>query len=381
MSRKLIYSLLAVLLAAGFLVVACQREYSAYQPRAVMPVTSKELAETTIVPTLDTPLAKSGNVVWCATFQAAWNEARDDLIGGPLRISNAHSVADRLNGSPVTKKALPPGSYLAAAGRIEDGIVEKIQQDMSQQFPGVQMPDFTGAVGFVTYGYLDTRVSFTTPFVDMKQPIQFSDAAGGIYSVSGFGLHQGSDWDLLEKQAAQVSVLFSQTDDESEDLPEAKLTAFALDLTADQGEQQVIVAVLPRAKHLRAALNDLERRIKELSSNGYSAKLSAADSLKIPNIAFHVDHEFAELQGVDKVIENAGEFQGLYIRRAAQSIRFRLDKSGATIISESNMYAEAIPRDFVVDRPFLIVMKLRSAKEPYFVAWIDNAELLELSGT
>jgi hypothetical protein len=35
-----------------------------------------------------------------------------------------------------------------------------------------------------------------------------------------------------------------------------------------------------------------------------------------------------------------------------------------------------IPREFIVDRPFLIVIKRRSAEQPYFVAWIDNAELL-----
>lgn len=44
------------------------------------------------------------------------------------------------------------------------------------------------------------------------------------------------------------------------------------------------------------------------------------------------------------------------------------------------MYPAAIPRKFIVDRPFLIVMKRRTAKEPYFVARIENVELLELRG-
>jgi len=371
---------LAGLLAAGCLMLGCQRagERSDYQPRVVPPVFSTQLAVTAIVPTLDTPLAKSGNAVWCATFQVAWNRARHDVIGGPLRITNAQPVADRLNSSPVTEGALPPGSYLATAGRFEDGIVETIRQEMARQFPAVQLPDFAGAVGFVTFGYLDTKAAFTTPFADTRLPIQFSDAAGVAHSVSGFGLHEGTDWDLREEQAAQVKVLFSQIDDLTDDESYgAKPTAFALDLTADQAEQQVIVAVLPRAEQLRAALNDLARRIEEFAPDEYLAKLLDIDTLAIPNVAFHVNHEFAELQGVDKIIENPGEFQDLYILNAWQSISFRLDRSGAAVVSESDMYPAAIPRQFIVDRPFLIVMKRRSSDQPYFVAWIEHAELLE----
>lgn len=388
MPPKIGSACLTALLIAVCFVPGCQRgrervggrERVDYQPRPVSAVSSTQLPGTAIVPTLDTPLAESGNAVWCATFQVAWNRARSDVVGGPLRISNAQVVATRLNNSPVTETALPSGSYFAAAGRVEDGIVETIHRKMAQRFPSVEVSDFDDAVGFVTYAYLDTQATFTTPFADTEQPIQFSDAAGVAHSVSGFGLREGSDWNLRAEQAVQVKVLFSQDEDPTDDESgESHLAAFALDLTADQAEQQVIVAVLPRAEHLRAALDDLARRIEEFTPDEYSERLQDFDTLAIPNVAFHVNHEFAELQGVDKIIENPGEFQGLYVSKAWQSIRFRLDKSGATVVSESQTGLSAIPREFVVDRPFLIVMKRRSADEPYFVAWIDNAELLEVS--
>jgi len=369
---------LAALLASGGVLQGCWGErvgdHSGCRPRTSPAVSSDLLAKTEIVPTLDTPLPPSGNAIWCATFQVAWNLARDDIFRGPLRIANAEPVADRLERSPVTAAVLPPGSFFSAAGRLQDGIAETIRREMSRQFAGAELPEFDGAVGFVTYGYLDTKAAFTTPFMDTKQPIQFSDAAGVMHSVRGFGLHEGTDWDLLDRQAAQVKVLFSQADDESD---RSEPIAFALDLTADQPQQQVIVAVLPRAKHLRAALDELAKRIVTFAPDEYSVNLDATDTLAIPNVAFHVNHEFPELQGVDKTIENPGEFHGLYILKAAQSIKFRLDKSGATVVSESHMRAAAIPRDFVVDRPFLIVMKCRSADEPFFVAWIEDVELLE----
>jgi serine protease inhibitor len=34
-------------------------------------------------------------------------------------------------------------------------------------------------------------------------------------------------------------------------------------------------------------------------------------------------------------------------------------------------------REFIVDQPFLIVLKQRAATHPYFVAWVENIDLLE----
>ena len=141
------------LLAVGCVTLGCQKagERSDYLPRQVPTRSSTQLTGTAIVPTLDTPLATSGNAVWCATFQAAWNHARDDVIRDRLRIANAQPVADRRNDSPITEAALPPGSYYAVTGRLEDGIVETIHQDMRRQFPGVLLPTFDGVAGFVAY--------------------------------------------------------------------------------------------------------------------------------------------------------------------------------------------------------------------------------------
>jgi hypothetical protein len=338
-------------------------------------VCSTELVGTAIVPTLDTPLAKSGNAVWCATFQVAWNHARDDVVGGPLRIANAQNVADRLNGSSVSEAVLPSDTYYAAAGRLEDGIIQTIHDQMARRFPGVHPPTFEDAVGFVAYSYLDTKATFTTPFADLKRPIQFSDAAGVARPVSGFGLYEGTDFGLRTRQAAQVQVLFSETDDGTHwDKP----TAFALDLTAGQADQ-VIIAVMPRSEFLRDAVDELARQIVKHAPDEGSAELEAIDIIAVPNVAFNVDHEFAELQGLDKIIENPGKFHGLYILKAWQSICFRLDKSGVAVASESGISLAPIPRQFIVDQPFLIVMKRRSAEQPYFVAWIENTELLQRS--
>ncbi|MEX0775760.1 MAG: hypothetical protein WD042_08625 [Phycisphaeraceae bacterium] len=348
------------------------------QSRPSISLVSAKLRSTQIVPTLDTPLNESGNAVWCATFQVAWNRAKEEVIGQPLRIANAQAVADRLNASPVTEAALPAGSYYAAAGRLNDGVEQTIRSAMSARFPQVTPPVFGGAEGFVSYAYLDTKGAFTTPLVDTKRPLEFVDAAGVSHRVAGFGLHEGTDWDLRQKQAAQIRVLFAKGPYEGgRGWQPGTPAAYALDLTADQTEQQVIVAVLPRREHLRALLDELTGLAQEPTSSAGASRLSQVDTMAIPNVVFRADHAFTELAGGDKVIQNAGEYQGLFIAAARQTINFRLDKSGAAVISESHLYAGADPRHFIVNRPFLIVMKLHNQTQPYFVAWIENIELLD----
>ena len=59
-----------------------------------------------------------------------------------------------------------------------------------------------------------------------------------------------------------------------------------------------------------------------------------------------------------------------------QSIRFRLDESGAVLKSESIGVWARGRREFVFDKPFLIMVKRQKARRPYLVLWIGNTELL-----
>ena len=65
-----------------------------------------------------------------------------------------------------------------------------------------------------------------------------------------------------------------------------------------------------------------------------------------------------------------------WTKAAMQTIRFRLDRSGAELASEAQMPCKPSATHFVCDRPFLIVVKKRGAEHPFFVMWVDNAELL-----
>ncbi len=79
-----------------------------------------------------------------------------------------------------------------------------------------------------------------------------------------------------------------------------------------------------------------------------------------------------------------------FIADARQSMRFRLDEYGAELVADTSMlvgengdgalHIDTLqPRRLVFDRPFLLALKEKKATVPYFLAWIGNADLMELA--
>src|SRR5437762_304298 len=71
-------------------------------PEPLPPVPMAEAKQTTVVPTLDTPLIEGQSIVWCASFQLAWDRLKADITRGPVQLRNAEAVADRLNRARVS---------------------------------------------------------------------------------------------------------------------------------------------------------------------------------------------------------------------------------------------------------------------------------------
>jgi hypothetical protein len=101
--------------------------------------------------------------------------------------------------------------------------------------------------------------------------------------------------------------------------------------------------------------------------------LGSRDVLLVPDIFWRISHHFSELEG--RRIQNAA-LKGQRLDVAQQDLVFRLDRGGAELRVESKMYAKPVPTAYVFDRPFLIYLKKRGAARPYFVMWVDSAELL-----
>jgi hypothetical protein len=328
---------------------------------------SAKLEHTVIVPTLETPMPPGKNVIWCLSFQVAWKRLKNDVTKEPIKVNNAQAVADRLNNAPQSEADLDPESFYAAAGTAPE-VIARIQREMAAKFPTVPKPsikDYPGSL--IAYAYLQARVLFAVPYAEHAEGTSFRDSGGVVTWASGFGNIPNARGQ--EELCEQIGVLFSGGEH-----TKTEHTSFALDLCKTSQPDQLILASIPPGASLSETLADLERRLQAAKLSKDRDEFARMDVLLVPNLRFELTHHFLELEG--KSLDNAA-FSGWGITTAYQDLRFRLDRCGAGMQAEAKIEIRpAVPRRFVFDRPFLIVMKKRGAQHPFFVMWVDNAELL-----
>jgi hypothetical protein len=329
--------------------------------------TSDKLERTVIVPTLDTPMPTGKNVIWCASFQLAWNKLKDDVAKEPIRLDRNQDVADRLNGAAVADEDLPADSSYSAAGFDRDGIHDKIRQDMARLFPGtlVTLPE-PHPEGVTAYGYLRTSVKFKRPYFEHKSGFRF---AGGA-NVAGFGFGPEQEGGVKSVRE-QVGVLYVTHKDR---FGEGELTTCAVDLCIDSHPNQIVLARLPCKASLEETLAAHQELADAPTQRTELRKFTTLDELRVPNIHWRIQHAFRELLGCASLNQ---PLEGLSITTADQMIEFSLDRNGAELRSESRLGLKGGPREFYFDRPFLLYVKKRDAEHPFFVMWVENDELLQ----
>jgi hypothetical protein len=333
---------------------------------------STGLKQTVILPTLDTPMPKGKNVIWCSSFQLAWNQLKDNVIGEPVKLIGAEEIANRLNLTKQSRADIPDESCYAAAGFVKDGILEKIQTEMAKRFPSVPQPDFRDVSPIdviIAYSYLTANVRFRIPYFENQKEFIFRDSQGNETPVTSFGIRPEDDY-AYKKLRKQVEVLYSSY---YPDPDRVALMEYAIDLCKDTKPNQIVLAVIEPKETLEQTLEYLNDKIDGFTKEEFFHKFGINDVLLVPNIFWRFTHHFKEFEG--KYLANKG-YEDLYIRLALQMIQFKLDRSGAELKSEAKLYAAPVPNHFVFDQPFLIYMKKRGARHPFFVMWIDNAELL-----
>jgi hypothetical protein len=288
---------------------------------------------------------------------------KDDVVKEPISIANAEAVAQRLNGSPFSESDLPDDSFYAAAGWAEDGIVRKIRYEMERRFHKKPLDLNETGTALTAYGYLRARVPFTIPYFENTKEFLFTDGEGRKTAIASFGLRYEDEY-AYDKLRSQFASLYVQRND-------GRPVEFAIDLCKDSNPNQMIIACIPRKEHLQAMVEEVERKIKLENARG----LSCNAEVLIPCLNWSVTHHFKELEGEDKQVLNQG-FAGLSIDTALQTIDFRLDRSGVELESEAKIEFKSEQINYIVDRPFLIYIKKRGTDRPFFVIWVDNAELL-----
>lgn len=366
----------AILWATGFGRYFVQRiEYS--RVTETFSGNSDLLEETVILPTLDSPCPRNKNIIWCSSFQLAWNRMKDDVIGAPVDVAGAEELVARLNTVEQSDEDMEASSFYAAAGRVEEGIINKVQKDMAARFPSHSVPDFNDIAGIpraiLAYSYLTANVPFKYPYRQAKGRFSFTDSQGVQTDVGAFGV-----WGIessYKKMREQVEILYFREDREATDA-ELQMKEFVIDLCKHSEPYQVVVALVEPKETLAQTLSYVHDQIANIKKEKKYERerfLDRVDVLIVPEMLWEIEHHFTELIG--KIVTNTNP--AMPIIEAKQGIRFKLDRYGAALESESRIGISASPRYFHFNRPFLVYMKKRDREQPFFVMWVDNAELLD----
>ena len=312
---------------------------------------------TLVTPVRDQALPPGKNVLWCATFQMAWDGAVRHL-GGPLRLLPATNLADSLNRNPFDPRWVDEESVFTAGGGVDDGILTKIDDGVratsgkpSKLLKQIRKQSSAGDLVF--YAMLKKELTFENPFGKL------GNRTLGERKVPWFGFtpEQENTGPLLR----QVRVHHYRAKDD-----------FVIELLSGQSGDQLLLAKLPATPETPGdAAGKVLKRLQV-----YAPHAQANDLLAVPNVCATEDAEFSDLHGRSV----AGTRK--VIRSAMQSIDFRMDEKGVKLKSEASLSLGCAarphvrPRLMILDPPFAIVMKRRDAPEPYFVAWLANADLL-----
>jgi hypothetical protein len=310
------------------------RPYSAAAP---IRQDSTSLKQTVFVPTLDTPLTQGKSSVWCAAFELAWKRAENDLIKNALRTQNSPEISARLNSSLTSENDVAPES-------------------LTIQSPDIQ-PNGIGASAKIK---LD--IPFKIPFFENDVPFEFKDSKGTTTKVASFGIRPKDEYAYYQLRS-QVAVLGTVHDNSN-----YNLTEFAVDLDRNSNPYQIVLAVISP----KSTLEEDVEYVKNMKPE-WKRGIGPNDRLLVPNQNWEFHHQFKELLGP---ITNPG-FADKPLVEASETVRFKLDRSGAELSSEAKVYYLPIPNLYYFNRPFLVYIQKRGAAQPMFAAWVENAELLQ----
>ncbi len=356
-------------------------------------ISSVELDQTTITAHLEAEIVAGKSLVYCAAFQLAWNQLTDEIIGGPLQLEGNPWIAQALNKRLVGEESIAEDCYLAMAGFGRDGIVERIVQELKAKFDHTPELNLTldDPSSILAYAFLEKSLPFDREFEVFDTPLAFNDGV----EVQSFGIQK----DAIP--ADQVVVLDYRHPDDfvlrlqgSEQVNEDMDFGWKPEVDRPRITDDIILAKIASQATLIETIDAvLARTTDEARKQAERAAVQAGrdphkflsprvnpgkqEVLQIPKIKMNVLHSYDEL--VRKLLLNEG-FEGYFISKALQAIKFKLDEKGADLSSEALLRLSLglidQPRRFIFDKPFLLCLKEREAPYPYLAMWIADSELL-----
>ena len=304
---------------------------------------------------------KDINTIWVGSFQLAWNEFMDNIIGGEVKFENKESnLLNELNKKNFTKDMINEKDYYIKVDKTTPELKEIIINDLEKKFAITDRSildniNFKEKENYYTiYSVLNKKFEFLLPF-DTVEKDTFKNSKE---KFEYFGIKVGSD----EKLNSNVNVLFYNSNED-----------FAVSLNTKENEEVILY---------RTNMNDkfentnqiLKEKSKEYSGN---REFNKTDELKIPVINMDSVVFYDELCN-----EYISGTNGMYIANAMQNVKFNLNKFGGNLTSESYIEETFFSdndkgRMFYFTDKFFIFLKEKDKNTPYMALLVDDNEILK----
>ncbi len=325
-------------------------------------VSSETLKSTKLTPVLDSPINTDENLVYCSTFQMAWNDLCNKYAMGTLEIEKAPDYVENLNALYKQQPLLSEDSYLAMSGTGKENILGKINDAVNRKFGYLYKDELPPKFNFqvrskdiVAFAYLYKSLEFGMPFdiTDTRYMIHRNK----IFKINTFGFYRY----MGEKFNNQFKVLYYTKNKKS----------LIIKLIGKSSEE-VIISTLPVANNLRDTYNDI---IKVIDSNKEFQSIEVLNFC-IPKINFNIIGKYNELLG-KKIINKRSLRYKYYIKDAIHNICLNLNPNGSkTFLRYSYMgIPDMVPVN--IECPFVIYIKDKTKNMPYFMAYVATPELLD----
>ena len=299
------------------------------------------------------------NTVWCGTFNLIWNLLKDELAKKDIIFENMTDVVINLNKGTFSEDDLDEDCYYITYGYATKelkNIIEKAIKDKFNETSDIlESFDFLeDSNDYFLYTMLKKEFKFKYKFDELENG-KFKDTE----DVKYFGIRESSKEELKD----QVEVLYYDSDD-----------SFAVKLKTKTNDE-IILNKSPKGNSFYDIYNNILNLNSEFDGNMY---LDTKDTLKVPYLKLDALSEVKEVENKPFSFANGESY---YISKALQTIKFELDSTGGKIKSEAAMMVRETAalitepeeiRHFNLDDEFVIFLKEKDSKLPYFAAKIND---------
>jgi hypothetical protein len=295
-----------------------------------------EYPKTDFVVALEQEMPKSKNIIYASSLLYAW----DSFSFKNINTKNCSNDFLLLNSSKSFQNSLDENEINIETSFDDDKVIAK--------------------------SFFNKSLPFKLALEHFDEALNFE----GV-KVANFGFY-GYNYEM----SSIAEILYYKNDND-----------FILKLNSKELDHEIIILKFEDQsfKNLSAIINEVKNKslvgAKELKNQKKSWKYQFLDEdeLKIPIINFNLEKSYHNLIG-NKFSVNGKRVE---ITEAYQRIAFILDEKGAEVESESEFGLvmeedpdKPKPKNFILNKPFAIILKRKKSKNPYFVCWIDNSELM-----